>query len=80
VTSWINFKRMSSGVNIVQRRWDQREEPRAAYEAQKGSDPDRWPTRHPGPAMKDLGWRAAAAAVARRHEDLDRQFRSGPDQ
>src|SRR5258705_8699379 len=34
VTPWINFKRMGSGVNVVRRLWDQREELRAAYEAE----------------------------------------------
>jgi hypothetical protein len=48
VTPWINFKRMGSGVNVVRRHWDQREELRAAYEAEHGSDPDNWPHRHPG--------------------------------
>src|SRR5258705_2747402 len=26
VTPWINFKRMGSGVNVVRRHWDQRED------------------------------------------------------
>ena len=48
VTPWLNFKRMSSGVNVVRRWWDQREDLRQAYEALHGSDPQNWPHRHPG--------------------------------
>ena len=31
VTAWINFKRMSTGVNIARRLWDRREELRQEY-------------------------------------------------
>jgi hypothetical protein len=48
VTPWVRFKEMSTGVNVVRRHWDQREELRAAYEAEHGSDPENWPHRHPG--------------------------------
>jgi hypothetical protein len=48
VTLWIRFKVMSTGVNVARRLWDQREELRAAYEAEHGSDPENWPHRHPG--------------------------------
>jgi hypothetical protein len=48
VTPWIRFKVMSTGVNIARRLWDQREELRAAYEVEHGSDQDGWPHRHPG--------------------------------
>jgi hypothetical protein len=99
---WINFKRMGSGVNVVRRHWDQREELRAAYETHHSSDPERWPGRHPGividavqfvahaaclgcqwidmpgTSMKDRGWRDAAAAVARRHEDSNGESPDGP--
>jgi hypothetical protein len=33
VTPWIRFKKMSTGVNVARRLWDQREELREAYEA-----------------------------------------------
>jgi hypothetical protein len=39
---------MGSGVNVARRHWDQREELRAAHEAEHGSDPENWPHRHPG--------------------------------
>jgi hypothetical protein len=39
VTPWIRFKVMSTGVNVARRLWDQREELRAAYEVEHGSDP-----------------------------------------
>ena len=104
VTPWINFKRMGSGVNVVRRHWDQREELRASYEAEHGSDPETWPHRHPGividavqfvahaaclgcqwidqpgTSMEEPGWREASAAVARRHESSNGEFRGQPDQ
>lgn len=48
VTAWINFKRGSSGTNIAKRLWAQREYLRRAYESVYGSDPQAWPSRHPG--------------------------------
>jgi hypothetical protein len=48
VTPWVRFKVMSTGVNIARRLWDQREDLREAYETVHGSDPAKWPTRHPG--------------------------------
>jgi len=102
VTPWINFKRMGSGVNVVRRHWDQREELRAAYEIEHGSDPDNWPHRHPGividavqfvahaaclgcqwidqpgTSMKELGWREASAAVARRHQESNGESPDDP--
>src|SRR5277367_710291 len=36
VTPWINFKRMSTGMNIARRLWDQREGLRQEYEALHG--------------------------------------------
>lgn len=47
-TRWIDFKRGSSGVNVARRFWDQREYLRRAYEAVYGTDPQAWPSRHPG--------------------------------
>jgi hypothetical protein len=46
--TWINFKRMGSGVNVVRRHWDQREELRAEYEDVHGTDRALWPAQHPG--------------------------------
>jgi hypothetical protein len=63
VTPWINFKRMGSGVNVVRRHWDQREELRAAYEAEHGSDPDNWPHRHPGIVIDAVQFVAHAACL-----------------
>jgi len=48
VTEWVSFKRGSSGVNVARRFWAQREYLRRAYESVYGSDPEAWPTRHPG--------------------------------
>ena len=48
VTGWINWKRGSTGVNIARRLWDQREYFRRAYESVYGTDPEAWPSRHPG--------------------------------
>ena len=33
VTPWVRFKKMSTGVNVARRLWDQREDLREAYEA-----------------------------------------------
>ena len=63
MTPWINFKRMGSGVNVVRRHWDQREELRAAYEGEHGSDPDNWPHRHPGIVIDAVQFVAHAACL-----------------
>lgn len=83
VSAWINFKRGSTGVNIARRFWAQREYLRHAYEAVYGTDPDAWPSRHPGvvldavpavdhPACLGCQWfgsgGASALILARRHE------------
>jgi hypothetical protein len=104
VRSWIAWKISSTGVNIARRKWDQREELRAAYEALHGTDPDQWPARHPGIvldtvlwvanagclgcqwidmpgiSMNDPGWRDAAAAIARGHEESNGEFRTDATQ
>jgi hypothetical protein len=54
---------MGSGVNVVRRHWDQREELRAAYEAEHGSDPDNWPHRHPGIVIDAVQFVAHAACL-----------------
>ena len=63
VRSWIAWKISSTGVNIARRRWDQREELRQAYEAVHGTDPDRWPARHPGVVLDAVLWVAHAACL-----------------
>jgi hypothetical protein len=63
VTAWIRFKVMSTGVNIARRLWDQREELRAAYEAEHGSDPENWPHRHPGIVIDAVHFVAHAACL-----------------
>ena len=82
VTAWVNFKRGSTGVNIARRFWAQREYLRRAYESVYGSDPEKWPSRHPGvvldavphidhPACLGCQWfgrGGAARSRARAHE------------
>ena len=104
VTPWVRFKKTSTGVNVAPRLWDQREDLREAYETVHGSDPAKWPTRHPGividavqwvahaaclgcqwidvpgTSISDAGWREAAAAVARRHEISNWEFRGKSDE
>jgi hypothetical protein len=63
VTPSINFKRKGSGVNVVRRHWDQREELRAAYEAEHGSDPENWPHRHAGIVIDVVQFVAHAACL-----------------
>lgn len=48
VTAFIDWKRGSSGVNIARRLWEQREYLRRVYESVFGTDPEAWPSRHPG--------------------------------
>lgn len=48
VTSWIDWKLGSTGVNITRRFWAQREYLRRTYESLYGEDPELWPSRHPG--------------------------------
>ena len=63
VRSWIAWKISSTGVNIARRRWDQREELRQAYGSVHGTDPDRWPARHPGVVLDAVLWVAHAACL-----------------
>ena len=63
VTAWINFKRRSTGVNIVRRRWDQREKLRQQHEAIHGPDPALWPHRHPGVVLDAVQWVAQPACL-----------------
>ena len=83
VTSWINFKRGSSGVNVARRLWDQREYFRRAYESVYGADPEAWPSRHPGVVLDAVQYGNHAACLgcqwlggsgyvaARRHETAE---------
>lgn len=48
VTSWIDWKRGSTGVNIARNYWENREYLRRAYESVYGTDPEQWPAQHPG--------------------------------
>jgi hypothetical protein len=63
VTPWINFKRLSSGVNVARRLWDQREDLRCAYESVHGNDSATWPDRHPGIVLDAVQWIAHAACL-----------------
>jgi len=64
VTAWINFKRMSAGVNIARRLWDQREEMRDEYEAFHGTNHAQWPAQHPGIVLDAVQWVAHPACLA----------------
>ena len=66
VTSWINFKRLSTGVNVARRLWDQREYLRRTYESVHGTDPAAWPSQHPGAWSwtRCCGWRTRHACAA----------------
>jgi hypothetical protein len=66
VTSWINFKRLSTGVNVARRLWDQREYLRRTYESVHGTDPAAWPSQHPGVVL-DAVLRTAHPACLRCH-------------
>ena len=63
VTPWIKFKKTSTGVNIVRRLWDERENLRLEYEAIHGADPDEWPTRHTGVVLETVKWVAHPACL-----------------
>ena len=63
VSPWINWKRMSSGVNIARRLWDQREYLRRTYESVHGTDPAEWPSQHPGVVLDEVLWVAHAACL-----------------
>ncbi|WP_197373231.1 hypothetical protein [Mycolicibacterium baixiangningiae] len=71
VTEWVYWKRTSTGVNVVRRLWDQREQLRAEYEAANGPDPRAWPQQHPGVVLDAVQWIAHAACL--RCQWLDRQ-------
>lgn len=74
VTPWIDFKRMSTGVNVARRLLDQREYLRRTYESVYGSDPAGWPSQHAGVVLDEVLWVAHAACL--RCEWLDREGHS----
>lgn len=92
VTSFINWKIGSTGVNIARNYWYQRQYLRRAYESVYGADPANWPSQHPGvvvggrhPACLrchyfDPGYLDPLAALdlARRHETSGGEF-LGPE-
>lgn len=78
--------RGTSGVNIARRLWEQREYLRRVYESVFGSDPEAWPSRHPGVVLDAVPSTGHAACLgcqwfesrghaplrtARRHEYSD---------
>jgi len=63
VRAWINWKAMSTGVNIARRLWDQREYLRRTYESVHGTDPAGWPSQHPGVVLDEVLWMAHAACL-----------------
>ena len=63
VTAWDNFKRKSTGLNVVRRLWDQREEMRQEYEALHGTNHAQWPTQHPGIVLDAVQWVAHPACL-----------------
>lgn len=63
VTSWVYWKRMTTGVNVVRRLWDQREALRELYESYYGPHPAHWPEQHPGVVLDAVQWAAHAACL-----------------
>lgn len=70
-TSWRDFKRGSSGVNVARRLWDQREYLRRVYESVYGSDPQAWPSRHPGVLLDAVRGGAHGACLGCQWLDAD---------
>lgn len=75
VTEWIDFKRRSTGLNVARRLWDQREYLRRTYESVYGTDPEGWPSQHPGVVLDEVLWMAHAACLRCRWFDVGPQFR-----
>lgn len=71
VTAWIDWKRATTGVNVARRLWDQREYLRRVYESVFGSDPDAWPSRHPGVVLDAVPWVSHAACLGCQWFDAD---------
>lgn len=80
VTGFTQWKLSSTAVNVARGYWNRREYHRLTYESVYGSDPEHWPSRHPGIVLGDrpgclrchyLGARTAppdALDLAWRHE------------
>jgi hypothetical protein len=79
VTPWINFKRMGSGVNVVRRHWDQREELRAEYEDVHGTDRALWPAQHPGVVLDAVLSSAHGACLGCQWFDVRGHWTGHPD-
>ena len=79
VTPWINFKRLSSGVNIARRLWDQREYLRRTYESVHGNDPAAWPSQHPGVVLDAVLWMAHPACLRCQWFDAAGHYMKNPD-
>lgn len=54
---------MSSGANIAQRLWDEREALRLVYQAAHGDDAEQLPVPHPGVVLESVLWVAHAACL-----------------
>ena len=78
VTPWIDFKRRSTGLNVVRRLWDQREYLRRTYESVYGSDPEGWPSQHPGVVLDEVLWMAHAACLRCRWFDVGGHYTKSP--
>lgn len=63
ISGWINWKRASTGVNVARLLWGERENARRTYETVHGSDPHRWPTRHPGAVVEAVIADASAVCL-----------------
>ncbi|HEU4360854.1 MAG TPA: hypothetical protein VFR27_05015 [Mycobacterium sp.] len=63
VTPWVDWKRLSTGVNVARRLWEQREYLRRTYESVHGSDPLAWPSPHPGVVLDAVRWVVHAACA-----------------
>ena len=54
VTPFLNWKRMTTFVNIAQRLWNERNEKRRGYASRHGEDSKQWPDLHPGVVLETV--------------------------
>jgi hypothetical protein len=80
VTEWIDFKRRSTGLNVARRLWDQREYLRRTYESVYGTDPEGWPSQHPGVVLDEVLWIAHAACLRCQWFDSHGHYMKTPGQ
>jgi hypothetical protein len=80
VTSWINFKRLSTGVSVARRLWDQSEYLRRTYESVHGTDPAAWPSQHPGVVLDAVLWMAHPACMRCHWFDAHGHYMKTPGQ